>query len=548
MMKGKSYVVNMFTVSSTVTVIVLTVIPGVVSATQFSDIQGNSHEKAIIELGDMGLIYGYPDGMFKPNKGLTNSDVVKLIGRYLRANGYEIPSDYKKKMRFSDLSSDSEEGLLQYAALVKDNGIFTGVNGNLSPKEIMNRENMAIVLVNALSGVHQFDFTTYVANQTFQHEVLDLDKAKVSARSAINVLDFYDLSKVEVFEPKTTLTRGQFATFLYKSTFIKTPNLTIDQVVVFSNNQLIVTLSDQSTHYITLTNPLKENILETVDFDIDGRQYSAEVKFTNLNLDQDLETPNDEDNFYSFKIESDELLLGISPDGKFTELDDADIKVFGLMGDLEVEIGNEDGNAYTISTESKYLNTDGKRVTANLEAIKADNIFEDKFDKYEAEILVTINETGETIRHTLTLTREEAKVSNSKFELIDRKSLSEKLLDDVDVELTASIIADGKLDSEEIFKELLEEGSLVIVDQYGNDHVSFSTPTGEVTFFDGTEKYIGLTITDVKSNNDSGVITSNGTRGTTINLGMDDGLTTGDSFNLAISIDGKSQTLHVYLK
>ena len=31
------------------------------------------------------------DGTFKPNKTLTRSDVVKLLGHYLETQGFEVP-------------------------------------------------------------------------------------------------------------------------------------------------------------------------------------------------------------------------------------------------------------------------------------------------------------------------------------------------------------------------------------------------------------------------------------------------------------------------
>lgn len=104
-------------------------------AASFSDTAGNTHELAIEALVGQGIISGYPDGTFKPNKTLSRSDVVKLLGEYLVAQGYTVPSDYKTNMRFNDLRSTSQDELLQYAALVKDNGVFNGSSGNLLPND-----------------------------------------------------------------------------------------------------------------------------------------------------------------------------------------------------------------------------------------------------------------------------------------------------------------------------------------------------------------------------------------------------------------------------
>ena len=38
-------------------------------------------------LSDAGVISGYPDGTFLPNKTLTRSDVVKMMGKWLVSEG-----------------------------------------------------------------------------------------------------------------------------------------------------------------------------------------------------------------------------------------------------------------------------------------------------------------------------------------------------------------------------------------------------------------------------------------------------------------------------
>ncbi len=547
-MNRKKKGMNLFTAATTFTVIASTVIPGVASAAQFSDIKGTSLELSISELVNNGVINGYPDGTFKPNKELTRSDVVKLIGKYLVANGYNIPSDYKSKIRFTDISSNSNDELLQYAALVKDEGIFNGDAGKLKPSDKITRENMAVVLVNLLSTVHQFNYVEYVNHQSFKNEVVDLYKAKESARAAINVLDYYDITNVEFFNPKKIVTRGQFASFLYNLSTIKEPNLSVAHVEVISTTELLVTLSDQSTHTVTLANPLVEDVSETVEFEIDGIQYKAVVKYAEKDPQVDNDgndtegsnnTPDQNSETSRYKVKSDELLFGVTSDGRIIELDDANIKVVGLIGDVEVEFPS---SSYNVTTDSKYLSINGNQVTANLAAIEADGILENEADQYEADIVITINETGETIKHTLTLSREDVKV-RGKFELVDKESISGKLLKDIDIELSEYSL---QLTTSDLFNEILEEGFFEIEDQYGNE-VPFTVATGQVTFFDGRTDYIRPIISKVNSSNDDVVISANGTNNATIKLG-ENGLTSGDSFDLTLTIDEQSITIKVYIK
>ncbi|MEK4484666.1 S-layer homology domain-containing protein [Psychrobacillus sp. FSL H8-0484] len=203
----------------TVSLVATTVVPTAFAAS-FSDTKGSTHEEAIYALVKAGVINGYPDGTFKPNKTLVRSDVVKLIGKYLVSKGFKVPADYKTKSRFTDLTiKNTEDELLKYAALVKDNGILGGSDGKLLPKENMTREDMAIALVRLTNVVEKVDLGAYVANQKFTGDVKDLSAAKQSARAYITVLDYFDITnpKLDKFNPKDTTTRGQFATFLQRT-------------------------------------------------------------------------------------------------------------------------------------------------------------------------------------------------------------------------------------------------------------------------------------------------------------------------------------------
>ncbi|MCG3088290.1 S-layer homology domain-containing protein [Sporosarcina cyprini] len=204
-----------FVVGAASAALVASAVAPVASAKTFSDTKGNTHEAAIDALSDAGVITGYEDGSFKPNKTLTRSDVVKLMGKWLVSEGYEVPGDYKTNMRFSDLTASSNDELLKYAAVVKDNGVFNGSNGRLLAGDDITRENMAVVLVRAFDTVNDINLVEYVEGQDFKKEVTDRNSAKSEARTAIDVLDFFDITTVAQFNPKATTTRGHFATFLH---------------------------------------------------------------------------------------------------------------------------------------------------------------------------------------------------------------------------------------------------------------------------------------------------------------------------------------------
>lgn len=275
---------KLMTAAATATLVATLIVP-VVSAASFSDTAGNTHEAPIDALVDLGIISGYPDGTFKPNRTLTRSDVVKLLGKYLVTQGYSVPSDYKMNMRFNDLTPRSQDELLKYAALVKDANVFNGSSGNLLPNDNITRENMAVVLVRAYSEINDFDFVSYVGGLSFPQDVQDLNRAKAEARSAIRVLDYYGVTGVRQFNPKSFTTRGQFSSFLFKMMQVEIPKkdvvvpLTLKSAEVTGTRTLRVILSDDSVHTVTLQVALEENSTTSVTFTINGNTYTTTVTY-----------------------------------------------------------------------------------------------------------------------------------------------------------------------------------------------------------------------------------------------------------------------------
>lgn len=260
--------------------LVASAVAPVASAASFKDLNGHMYENEILALVDAGIINGYPDGTFLPNNSLTRSDVVKLLGKYLVSLGYEVPSDYKTKMRFTDLTAQSQDELLQYAALVKDVGVFQGSAGQLMHRDEMRRDQMATVLVRAFNVINDFDYVAHVKEQGFTSTISDLNRTTVEHQTNIAVLDYYDMVKGASFNPKDMTKRGQFAYFLYHMLNVETkPVLTVKKIEVQAADKLSVTLSDDKAYTVTLSKPLVENVETDVTFTIGEVEYSAKVKY-----------------------------------------------------------------------------------------------------------------------------------------------------------------------------------------------------------------------------------------------------------------------------
>ena len=259
--------------AATATLVASAIVP-VASAASFTDVAGNTHAEAINALADQGIINGYADGSFKPNAELTRASTVKLLGRWLESQGYEIPADWNQVQRFNDLPVTAEAELVKYAALVKDAGVFNGSNGNLNYNDTMQRQQMATVLVRAIKTVLGVDLVAEYKAAGFTSNIQDLDKVYGQEnRESIIALEYAGITVVENFNPGNTVTRGQFASFLYR---------TINLELVAANVEAIRAINN-TTVEVDFVEPI-DNI-NALNFTIDGLEVTnAVVKQTDSSV------------------------------------------------------------------------------------------------------------------------------------------------------------------------------------------------------------------------------------------------------------------------
>ena len=230
---------------------------------------------------------------------MTRGSVTKFLGKWLVAENYQIPEDFDRKARFTDLPTTSKDKeLLQYAALVKDEGVFKGSNNKLMQANNMSREQMAVVLVRAIKTVYGVDLIANYQEEQYKAAMTDLNTASADEnREAIIALEYANITNVKKYNPKNTVTRGQFASFLHRTMKIlmnckrasaepepvppiqpEVP-LLIQTVTVTDAATLQVTLTDGTQHTVALPTPLPENEETKVDFVINEKPYSAAVTF-----------------------------------------------------------------------------------------------------------------------------------------------------------------------------------------------------------------------------------------------------------------------------
>lgn len=261
--------------AATATLVASAIVP-VASAAGFTDVENNTHKDAINALSDAGIINGYADGTFKPNQTINRGQVVKLLGRWLETEGFEIPSDWETSQRFKDLPLTAEKELVKYAALAKDAGVFAGSNGNLNYTQSMQRQQMAVVLVRAINEIYDLDLIAEYKKAGFKSEISDLGAAfSAEQREAITALEYAELTNAanlpgKAFKPADSITRGQFASFLHRTINLDIA-VDVDATVKAINNTTVEVTFDEEVGNI-----------KDLDFKIEGLEVkNAAVKQSN---------------------------------------------------------------------------------------------------------------------------------------------------------------------------------------------------------------------------------------------------------------------------
>ena len=121
----------------------VTVKAAAVTVIPFSDVKESDWACAyIMNLYEKGIISGYPDGTFKPNKEITRQQAAKMItlGAGLKYQG--------KKANFSDVDPNGE--MSPYIAALVEKGAIRGYpDGSFRPKQNITRAQIAQIVAKA---------------------------------------------------------------------------------------------------------------------------------------------------------------------------------------------------------------------------------------------------------------------------------------------------------------------------------------------------------------------------------------------------------------
>ncbi|MCL6663495.1 S-layer homology domain-containing protein [Paenibacillus amylolyticus] len=173
--------------------------------TNFSDISGNFAEESIKHLTAAGILKGYADGTFGPNKKITRSEFAIMTKRAMR---YENSGSYVQVFKDFDENAWYAEELL--TAL--DSGITKGLtDGTYRPDVFILREQAAMMIANILK---KNNFQPTVGERIFKD---DKDIASW-AYSSVYLLKSHKIIEGQnnFFYPKREVTRAEAAVMIYR--------------------------------------------------------------------------------------------------------------------------------------------------------------------------------------------------------------------------------------------------------------------------------------------------------------------------------------------
>ncbi|WP_277680232.1 S-layer homology domain-containing protein [Gracilibacillus dipsosauri] len=171
---------------------------------EFKDVpKDHSHYPAIMSLSNKTVIKGYGDETFKPGQKLSRAHAAVLFINALEKTPLE--GEQLQEYLFSDVKESHDYA--GYIAATRKAEIFNGANGEFLINRDLTREQMATTIVNA------FGLTDNGENKN-----VFLDNVDDSHKDNVQILANYGITnQLDDFRPKEIVTRGQFATFLYKT-------------------------------------------------------------------------------------------------------------------------------------------------------------------------------------------------------------------------------------------------------------------------------------------------------------------------------------------
>lgn len=161
----------------------------------FTDVEGTTHETAILAIAQEGVISGYPDGTFRPNQDVTRGQLATFF-----TNALDLPEG--DPSQFSDIAGNTHEAAIGSLA---SSGITSGYpDGTFRPNNPTTRGQLATFLAAGFELPDDSNVYFEDARDTTHDEGI----------AAVTGAGFVSGFPDGTFRPTEPVTRGQLSTFV----------------------------------------------------------------------------------------------------------------------------------------------------------------------------------------------------------------------------------------------------------------------------------------------------------------------------------------------
>jgi hypothetical protein len=177
---------------------------GTKTTAHFSDIAGHWAETSIKQAVDAGIVSGYPDGSFRPDRTVTRAEFTVMLMNALS------PQGNGSMLAFTDTAKIGSWAQQSVAQAVYANIIGGYEDGSFRPDAEITRPEMASMIAKALG--QSVDAAT-VTGFADDGNIPDWAKSAVAAMQKLSIIEGKDGNR---FAPDDKTTRAEVVTVLLK--------------------------------------------------------------------------------------------------------------------------------------------------------------------------------------------------------------------------------------------------------------------------------------------------------------------------------------------
>lgn len=237
-------------------------IPSVSESNPFSDVVSSRADYSdILKSAELGLIYGYADGTFKPDRIMTKSEAASVISHITK----DFKGDVKALKPFKDANTIPSWATRQYARTI-DLGIYVNYPNadELLPNKNLNRAEAAVLLYKLKQSIGAVK-SQYVAKEA----LVATEHLDVTKKAEVNEVQVTNMRKIVLAK---NIIKGYFYTYFSskEAAVGDTVTFTAKKDIYTEEGTLVIPAATTMKAVITSIEPKKwwnKNDKVTVEFE-----------------------------------------------------------------------------------------------------------------------------------------------------------------------------------------------------------------------------------------------------------------------------------------